>query len=223
VADEINSIIQEINEELKNDQFLAFLKKNKEVILFTVVAAVVGILAYSSWYNRQNQRREEITNAILEDLQTPSKSSSLMINELIQDAPDELKPILTIMKNGRNLYEFRETAASAEELVELAKKRTVDIVWKDIATIIFASYKFRPTEDLIQMLEPLTEENRPFRFTALEFIAMNYESLEDHEKAIEYLQKIIDANEAPKSQKKRVAMLLSHIKNMREKKNNDKK
>ncbi|MDR1334400.1 MAG: hypothetical protein LBJ71_04220 [Holosporaceae bacterium] len=222
MADEINSIIQEINEELKNDQLLKFLKKNKDAILFAIVAGVVGILAYSSWYNRQNQRREEITNAILEDLQAPSRSSSLMIEGLIQDAPDELKPILSIIKNGKNLYEFKETMASAEELIELTKKRNIDIVWKDLATIIFASYKFRPTEDLIQLLEPLTKDDRPFRFTALELNAMNYESLGDYEKAVECLKEIIDTSEAPRTLKKRVTMLLSHIKNIQGK-NNEKK
>jgi hypothetical protein len=218
VADEINSIIREINEELKNDRLLAFLKKYKEAILIAIAVSAIGILVYSSWYNRKNRQREEITNAILEDIQSPTKSSSLLVDALAEDAPVELKPILSIIKSGRNLYEVRDMTASAEELIELTKKLGVDIVWKDLATIIFASYRFRPTEDLIEMLKPLTAEDRPFRFTALEFSAMNYASLGDYEKAIENLKKIIDDNEAPRSLRKRVVMLLGRIKNIQEKK-----
>jgi hypothetical protein len=218
VAEDINSIIQEINEELKNDQLMAFFKKYKDAILFAIAVFVIGILAYSSWYNRQNQQREEITNAILEDLQSPTNKSSLIIDGLIENAPSELKPILSIIRNGRNLYEFRDIPASAEALMAITKKRGVDIVWKDLAMIIFASYRFRKTEDLIQMLEPLTAEDRPFRHTAIELNAMNYESIGDHEKAIENLKKIIDSSDAPKSMKKRVAMLLCHMRNTREKK-----
>ena len=92
MADDINSIIREINEELKNDRLMEFFKKYKDAILVTVAVAVIGILAYSSWYNRRNQQKEEITNAILEDIQTPTKSSSLLIDALAENAPVELKP-----------------------------------------------------------------------------------------------------------------------------------
>jgi hypothetical protein len=216
VSDEINSIIREINEELRNDRNLKFLKEYKDYILFAIVAGVIAILAYSSWYNRQMRHKEEITNAILEDIQSPTESSSVIIEELAENAPPEMKPILSIIKNGKNLHRLKEVRASVEELIELTKKRGIDIIWKDLATIVFASHKIRSTEDLIQILEPLTGEDRPFRFTALELNAMNYLSINDYEKAMENLGKIINDSDTPKNLRKRIVMLINHIKNIRE-------
>ncbi|MDR0632057.1 MAG: hypothetical protein LBF54_02365 [Holosporaceae bacterium] len=218
MSEEINSIIEEINEEIKNDQLLTFLKKYKNAIFTTVAAVVVGILIYSSWYSRKTKQMEEITNVLLEELQSPMKKDSLVIEELLKDAPSELRPILSVMKFGKKLHDFKDMIENSEALLSLTKKHGVDIVWKDLATIICVSYRLKPTEELIKLLEPLTEKGRPFRFTAIEFIAMNYESLGDHEKARETLEKIVQSNEAPKTAKKRVSMLLSYLKNNPEKK-----
>jgi hypothetical protein len=213
VANEINSIIEEINEEVKNDQMLAFLKKNKDAILATIVAIVIGIFAYSSWHSRKNAQMEEITNALLETLQSSVDKDSAIIEKLAEDAPSELKPILAIMKSGKKLYEFKDMLANSEALLSLTQKHGVDIVWKDLATIICVSYRLKPTEELLKLLEPLAGEGRPFRFTAMEFIAMLYESQANHEKALENLKKIVDNVEAPRSMKRRASMLLNHIKN----------
>ncbi|MDR0968330.1 MAG: hypothetical protein LBL99_01690 [Holosporaceae bacterium] len=212
MADEIDSIIEEINEEIKNDQFLQFLKKHKNTIGATIAVAVIGILAYSSWYSRKKEQMQEITNVLLEELQAPS-GENLVLAKLAEDAPAELKPMLLIMAAGKNLRDFKDVLKNAETLLALTKKSGVDIVWKDLATIIYVSYRLKKADELIKLLEPLTADDRPFRFTALEFIAMSYESLGDHKKAEENLKKIVDNAEAPRTLKKRIAMLLNRIKN----------
>ncbi|MDR0677297.1 MAG: hypothetical protein LBF57_01300 [Holosporaceae bacterium] len=217
MSEEINSILQEINEEIKNDQLLVFIKKYRNAIVSFVVVTVIGILAYSSWHLRKVRKMEGITNALLNIIQKPSSSSNLIVEELAKDAPFELKPILEIIKSGRNLFDFKEIPASSEALLELTKKGGVDVVWKDLAIIIYTSYRFKPAEELIKLLEPLTADNRPFRFMAIEFIAMNYEELGKHDKASEYLQKISSNTEAPKTQKKRVAILANYINERKQK------
>ncbi|MDR0555465.1 MAG: hypothetical protein LBG20_00415 [Holosporaceae bacterium] len=213
MAEEIDSIIKEINEEIKNDQLFAFLKKYKNEVGAAVVVIVVGILAYSSWYSRKNKQMEEVANVLLEELQTSISTNPMIIEELLRDAPSELRPILMIIKSGKNLQNSREMGASAAALLDLTLKHGVDIVWKDLALLIFVSYRLKPPRELISLLEPLTENDRPFRFTALEFIAMFYESIKEHEKARENLQKIIDSKGAPKTQKKRITMLQNFLKN----------
>jgi hypothetical protein len=213
VADEVSSIIEEINEELKNDQLFAFFKKHKNAIGTAIAVAVVGIYAHSTWHSRKNEQLQEISNALLDELQFSDDSKSLLIEKLAEDAPSELKPLLLIMKSGKKLHNCRDMIENAEALMALTQKRGVDQVWKDLAIIVCASYRLKPVEELIKMLEPLTEKGRPFRFTAMEFIAMNYNNAGNREKALENLNKIRDDNEAPRSLKKRVSMLLNYIKN----------
>ncbi|MDR2724362.1 MAG: hypothetical protein LBB25_04150 [Holosporaceae bacterium] len=218
MANEVSSIIEEINEELKNDQLLAFLKKHKNIVLVTISISVIGILAYSSWYIRKMEQKEEITNALLNELQFSTRKDSSIIDGLIENAPAELKPFLLIIKSGKQLSDFKDMLKNADALLSLPKKHGVDQMWKDLAVIIYVSYRLKSADELIKLLEPLAEKNRPFRFTALELLAMNYKTQGDYDKAQENLKKIIKDNEAPNTMKKRVGLLLSHMKNSLEKK-----
>jgi len=217
VADEISVIIEEINEEVKNEQMVAFLKKHRNTISAVVGVIVVGIVAYTFWHSNRNKQMEEITNALLGVLSSSGSKSALM-DGLIADAPAELKPMLTIIKLGRKLTTLEEVMANSDALMALAEKKGVDIVWKDLATVICASYRMKSNEELIKMLEPLTNVNRPFRFTAMELLAMNYESVENHKKSQEYLEKIVDGKDAPPAMKNRAKLLLNYIRNNLEKK-----
>ena len=71
------------------------------------------------------------------------------------------------------------------------------------------------------MLEPLTEEKRPFRFSAMEFIAMAYINDGKGETAVEYLEKILNNNEAPKSMRERITILSQYVKSELKKENTE--
>ena len=211
MSNEELSIIEEINKELKNDEQLEFLKKNKNIIISVITAIVIGIVVYSSWYERKNKNLEDITNALLDIAQNPSGQNALIISKFIEDAPAELRPILTIMRSGKELSVGEFAEENLTPLLDLANRGGVEQVWRDLAMLIYASYPTKPPAELIEMLTPLTAENRPFRFTAMEIIAMIYENEGKHEEALEYFNKILKNPEAPKTLKERTSMLSAYI------------
>jgi hypothetical protein len=213
VSNEDVSIIEEINEELKNDQQMAFLKKHSNTILGAIAVIVVGIVIYSSLHERKKRDMEDITNALLSIVQNPESKSDVTISKLLDEAPAELRPILTIMKSGKKLITGEFTDENLRPLLDLSNRHGVDIVWKDLALLIYASYPTKSPSDLIKLLEPLTANDRPFRFTAIEFTGMLYESESKHDKALECFDKIIKDKEAPKTLKDRISVLANYIKN----------
>lgn len=213
MAGEDNSIFDEINEELKHDQVLAFFKKNQKAILWIVAIMCVGIVLYSFWYSQKKQRLEITTANLFQELYTSGKKSDTAIENLRRNAPAELVPLLSLIKSGRQMMSADDLKKNAENLLDLSQKRGVDVIWKDLAIILYASYKLESNKDLIKRLEPLSGDDRPFRYTALEQIAMLYESMGNHEKSIEFLSQIIDAKDAPNTMKTRISKLVNYIKN----------
>ena len=213
MREEDNSIFDEIEEELKHDQVLAFFKKNQNVIFWIVGIICVGIVLYSFWYSQKKQRLEITTANLFQELYASGKKSDAAIDNLRKNAPSELVPLLSIIKSGRQMFAAEDMKKNAEELLDLSKKRGLDVIWQDLAIITYVSYKMEPTESLIKRLEPLTAEDRPFRFTAFEQIGMMYEAMKNHEKALEFFSKIVDAKEAPNSMKKRISKVMNYIKN----------
>ncbi len=207
------AMFEEINEELKHDQMVAFVHQNSKIIVSVLVAVVLGIIIYSTWQDRQKRKMEDITNALLTVVQNPSSKDNLMLGKLLESAPAELRPVLMLMKSGKQLMMGESPEKTLQPILDLSSRKGVDLIWRDLALLIYASYSTKPAQELIKMLEPLTEDKRPFRFTAMEFIAMAYINDGKSETAIEYLEKILNNNEAPKSMKERIAVLSQYVKN----------
>lgn len=207
------AMFEEINEELKHDKMVAFVRQNSKMIVSVLVAIVLGIIIYSTWQDRQKRKMEDITNALLTVVQNPSSKDDLMLGKLLESAPAELRPVLMLMKSGKQLMMGESPEKTLQPILDLSSRKGVDLIWRDLALLIYASYSTKPTQELIKILEPLTEDKRPFRFTAMEFIAMAYINDGKSETAIEYLEKILNNNEAPKSMKERIAVLSQYVKN----------
>ena len=216
MAKEDNSIFEEIDEELKQDKMYAALKKHKNTITYTLGAIVLAIIAYSSWYSKKQQHLEAITTALVDILRDPaSEKSAALLGSLEEDAPSEIKPLLAILKCGKNLQVASVAGGGKDmaELLALSKQNGVDIVWKDLALLVYASYNPVSSGQLIPELTPLTEENRPFKFMAMELLAFLYLNENKTERAMEYFQKILDHRDAPNTLKSIITMISNHIKN----------
>lgn len=214
-------MFEEINEELKHDQMVAFVRQNLKMIVSILVTVILGIIIYSTWQDRQKRKMEDITNALLTVVQNPSSKDERMLGKLLESAPAELRPVLMLMKSGKQLMMGESAEKTLQPILDLSNRRGVDIIWRDLAVLIYASYSTKSSQELVKMLEPLTEEKRPFRFSAMEFIAMAYINDGKGETAVEYLEKILNNNEAPKSMRERITILSQYVKSELKKENTE--
>ncbi|MBE6447508.1 MAG: hypothetical protein E7015_03435 [Alphaproteobacteria bacterium] len=215
VAEE-NSIFDEINEELKHDEMVAFFKRHDRAISWTIVLVVLGIVLYSLWSSQKKERLEVTTTSLFHELYTSGKRSDASLDNLAKNAPAEIVPLIKIIKSGRKLMSGEDIKDHAEYLLKLYYMNGVDIVWKDLAMLVFCSYKIEASERLLERLKPLAEEGRPFRYSALEQIAIIRDSMKDYEKALEALDTIISAKDAPQSMKDRITKIRNYLRNNRE-------
>lgn len=217
---EENSIFDEINEELKHDEFLKFLKDHQGVVLWTVILLIVGIVGHSAWYSNKQQRMEMITTSLYSEIysstmkdEVAQKRVKAVLENLQENAPSELVPLISLIKTGREIAKSEDVAKVANKLLELSEKRGVDVVWRDLAVLMYVSYKLEADDKLLERLEKLTGDDHPFRFTAMEKIAMIYENRNDHDKAVEVLTKITEHKESPKTMKDRIMKVMNYIEN----------
>lgn len=217
---EENSIFDEINEELKHDEVLKFLKKHQNVISWIVVLIIVGIISHSAWYSNKKKQLEVATINLQDEIYSSAmkseagiKKSKAALENLIKNAPSELVPLASLIKTGREITTTADNQKAANQLLELSQKRGVDIVWRDLAALIYVSYKLEPSDKLLERLEKLAQDDRPFRFTAMEKIAMIHAGQKEYDKAVEVLKEITNNKEAPNSMKKRITKVINYIEN----------
>ncbi len=217
---EENSIFDEINEELKHDEVLKFLKKHQNIISWVIILIIVGIVGHSTWYSNKQKRLEIATTSLYDEIYSSAmkseageKKSKAILENLGQHAPTELVPLVSLIKAGREVGTSTDIEKTAKQLLELSERRGVDVVWRDLAVLMYVSYKLESGDKSLERLTKLTADDRPFRFTAMEKIAMIYANKKEYNRAIEILTKIIDNKEAPDTLKKRVTKVVNYIKN----------
>ena len=216
---EDNSIFDEISEEVRYDKFFQFVKAHQNIISAIIILICLAIVGGSAWHNKCQQRLELTTTNLFQELYLTGKKSDAAVANLLENAPAEIKPLIALIKSGRILANnldnpsVTERDAAFADLLALSQKNGVDILWKDLAILIYASYKPEPLGKILERLEPLMAENRPFRYSAMERAAVIHMSAGEFDKAIELLSKITDSTEAPKTMKIRISRLINYIKN----------
>ncbi len=217
---EENSIFDEINEEIKRDEFLKFLKKHQNVVSWAIILVVAGIVGHSAWYSNKKKRLEVATTSLYNEIysspmknEAGEKKSKDVFENLMQNAPADLVPLVSLIKTGREIGTSADTSTTAKQLLELSEKKGVDVVWKDLAVLMYVSYKLESDDKSLERLQKLAGDDRPFRFSAMEKIAMIHANRNETDKAIEILTKIIDSKEAPDTLKKRMAKVINYMKN----------
>jgi hypothetical protein len=92
---------------------------------------------------RKKKERWKISRTHFFDMVGNPHSKDAVIAKLLEEAPAELRPILIILKSGKKLAVGDFAEENLKPLLELSNRHGVDIVWKDLALLIYASYPTR--------------------------------------------------------------------------------
>lgn len=214
---EDQAILDEITEELKRDQFVKFVKRYQTPISVLVLASIAGIVIYTSWKNRTLRELEDTTYSLVDALAVNSNKTDIVLTSMAENAPAKIRPIIEIIKNGaalRNEKDENKKKVVLQSLLDLANQNEIDIVWKDLAVLVYASAApvvHLSLSKVCDKLAPLTNEGRPFRLSALELLGVLYMNAGDGIKAKSYFEKILTEKGVSEMMKTRVALYKNRI------------
>lgn len=194
---EDQAILDEITEELKRDQFVKFVKRYQTPISALILMSIAGIVMYTSWKNRTLRELEDTTYSLVDALAVNSNKTDIVLASMSENAPAKIRPIIEIIKSGmalRNEKDEGKKKAVLQSLLDLANQNGVDIAWKDLAILVYASNApvvHLSLSDICNKLAPLADEGRPFRLSALELLGVLYMNAGDGIKAKSYFEKLL--------------------------------
>lgn len=212
----MDNFIEEVDEELKRERYAELWRKYGIVVVSAVLLVVIAVTGAVGW--RQYQRNARI-EAGLEyvkavDLAAAGKTA------------EALAAFQALGKDGaagyRDLARFQEAAvlvrqgneaAAAQIYDAIAKDEGVDMVFRNLALILYALNVADRAEPkaLADRLKPLTEEASPWRYSALEITALLHRRRGDVSAAKSVYQKLTDDDRAPPRLRARAAEFLAVI------------
>lgn len=215
---EEQAILDEISEEVKHDQFVKFVQKNQNLITGTVLAIVAGIVMYTSWKKQVASELANTTGALFQAIHaTDGEKRLLVLDEMIKNAPARLMPVVQLIRAGFALddkTDAGERAKICQQLLELASQNGLDTEWKDLAILAYASHSNDSDyKKVIEMLQPLTDADRPFRLSAKELVGALYIAIGEKTRAVQMYDQIISDHSAPASMVERCKIVRMYIGN----------
>ena len=211
-------IFQEVDEDLRRDKALAFWKKYQNHIIGFAIIAVAATAGFSGWKYWKQQRIEANGAAYLQALQTQAKDPKAAVAQFETLAKDGGGfAVLARFQQASQTLKDGDKAKAAEQFSAIAKDGSVDKALKDLAAVQggLAWLDAGKPEDAAKLVEGLTGDNEPYRFSALEVQAQAALAGGDKAKAkkiYEQLKQLGALPNAPQGVSARAEIMLERLK-----------
>jgi hypothetical protein len=205
VADDRNQddlLFREVQDDLRRDRYARVWKKYGAVILFAVVIIIGGTAASVWWRDHQRGVREKDGDRYAAAAQLAQAGKT----------DEAIKAFTSLAEDGtpgyRTLARLHEAALLAKKgdvkgavavYDALAADSTTEKSFQDLATLlaVMASLDSGDPATLTQRLQPLTAEDNPWRYSALELTALLAERAGNTKAARDIYTRLADDAEAP--------------------------
>lgn len=172
----MSDVFDEVEEQLRSEQYMALARRAVPWIIGTLAAALViavGVYVYLDYQTKQAGKAAESYGQALETYTKGDKASAYVEFQTVVDVGSGGYKALALMQQGAIRLEQDKTA-EAVALFDAAAKAAPNLIIGDAARLksAFAVMDTAPYSEIEKRLKPLTEVKHPYRPTAIEALAL---------------------------------------------------
>jgi hypothetical protein len=213
----VADIFQEVDEDLRRDKALVFWKKYQNHILGFVIVVIAVAAGISGWRTYRQHQIETNGTAYLQAMQTlerDPKAAAPMLDALAKDGGGFA--VLARFQQANLALKNGDKEKAAQLFQAIAADGSVDKAMKDMAAVLggLALLNLGKNDDASKLVAPLTGDNQPYRFSALEIQGQAAFASGDKKKAKEIftqLKQLGQLPSAPRSVIERADLMLNRL------------
>lgn len=212
-----DSLIKEIEADIKNEQMKSLWDKYGLVIIVLVALALTAAVSFETFKAWNSKRSQELSNAyaVAVSLQSQGRlDESLNILQNLAQSNRGIYGDVAKLQIANIYFEQGKNVEALDILEQMAQNGDTNQQMQEIATIKLASYKLdakASSEEIRSLLEPLTKEDSNWSNIAHELLAMLYiRDGEMNEAKAEY-EKIVNSGDAQDALKARAQDMITII------------
>lgn len=210
-------IFQEVDEDLRRDKALVFWKKYQNHIIgvvLVVIAAAAGISGWRAYHQRQVEANGTAYLQAMQTLERDPKAAEPQFDELAKGGSGFA--VLARFQQANLALKNGDKAKAAQLFQAIAGDGSVDKAMKDAAAILggLALLDLGKPDAASKLVAPLTGDNQPYRFSALEVQGQAAFAAGDKKKAKEIftqLKQLGQLPNAPQSITARADLMLNRL------------
>lgn len=206
-------LIQEVDEELRRDQYHKLWKRYGNYVIAAVIAVVCVVAGYQGWQEWQGRQRQKEAASFLaaEDLATQGKGQESLeaLSKLAADGHTGFST-LAGMRRAELLVSQGDVAGAAATYERLAGS-SAPALYRDLAVLKMALLTLDGGDAaaLESRVSPLAAVSNPWHFSATEILALLAQKKGDAQKAAQLYKQLADDLQAPAGIRARAAEMLA--------------
>lgn len=209
-------IFQEVDEDLRRDKAADWWKRYGRYVIGAAVAVVVVVAGYKGWQAYDEKLRGERSDAYAEALALIDNGDEARAREALaalSDPTGDGYPLLAALTQARLAAEAGDEAAAEQIWQNLATGGSSGAVMSQLGSLLAVLHSMDDGDPAVLRGEllSLAGPEAPYRFTALELLAVLALREGDESAAREHLIQITDDPAAPSGSRSRAAELLASL------------
>lgn len=170
----MSDILREVDDDMRRQQLQAFWAENRLWILGGIILAIVATGSVTFWRGYMRQENMQATAQLMTALETPDTLAKLGDDPAALDSAAHAA-LARLAAADRHLKAGEKDKALALFDALAADRRAPDAL-RDLGRLYAAGQRLdtAPADQLEKDLSALTRANAPWRFTALEYLALLY-------------------------------------------------
>jgi hypothetical protein len=213
---DLADIFDEVDEEVRKDQFSELWKKYGKFAVTGATVALVAAIGYVQW--QEYRKRESIDSSTRFDQALAlieakkNDEANTILSALATDGTAGYA-LLARFRGAGIKAEARDHAGAAEVYDAIAADDGVDKLYRDLANVLSIMQRIETgdPEALSAQLKPLTAPDAPWRFSALELAAILALRQQNTEAAKTHFKALADDALAPSGMRRRASEMLQAI------------
>jgi len=213
MADQNDSFIREVNEELRSDRMRDAWRRYGKVLIAAAVILVIGTAGwrgYEYWQSREAAKSGDVFLTALNQIEAGNLEAAEQTLAQLEQEGHGSYPVLAQLRAATLLSEAGDTAAAISAFSSIGKDRSVPEAIRDAAKLR-AGWLLVDTgtyEQVSAEVEELSSDGNPFRFSAREILGLSAYRLKDYARAQQWFEAISNDPEAPRNVLNRAQIML---------------
>lgn len=214
----MDSILSEIDEDVRRERFLQFWKKHGKLIVGLAVLAVVAAGGFRVWQGQRDFQLSQATAQLADTLQSLTSTNQLEVvgklAKLAETAPAGFGWIARFYQ-ANVLSQAGKPDEAGPLYAQVVADAGTPAIYRDLAKVLganIAAAKKENAETIKSQLAPLAAEGQPWRNAARELLGTLALRAENRDEAKRWFQAVADDTEAPATQRQRAKEILTEIK-----------
>jgi hypothetical protein len=211
-----DEFIREVDEAVRQDRWLKLWKEHGAYIVGAALAVVIGTAAgvgWRTWQESQRQGEAERYLAATELLRENRPAEAAAAFRALAGDADSGYAVLAHLQAAHALGQAGDEAGKLAMLRQLADDDAAAPMYRELGGLLALQQQFgtESPDNLTSQLESLTSADNPWRYSALELIALAQMRAGDTDAARETLSTLVGDPRTPPDLGRRAAELLSAL------------